>query len=678
MGNGVGHNRSRRAAVLIGVGALGLSVPAALQARSSAGDETIDEGAIVVTATRSAEGVNRKLLGSAITVIDPRDIADREIRVVSDLLRDIPGVAVNGTGAVGGLTQVRIRGSESNQVLVLIDGIKASDPYQGEFAWATLIADDAARVEVLRGPQSSLYGSDAISGVINYITLSGKEAPGIRLRAEGGSFGTYNGTARVAGTGGESFDYAVSGSFNHSNGYPVAPGGSRDVGSENMGTSAKINWTPGDIFKLTGVVRYSFTQADTDDQGIIANSPLVNGRPVQTAIDTPGAYYKNGAWYGLVRGELSLFDGRLTTALSGQVADTYRDAYTSFGYNYGDKGARYRGSLENTLRFGDDHVKHALTLAIDVEREAFRNIDPSGFADTGKHVLNTVGFVGEYRVTVDDRLALGGSIRHNENDFFDDDTTWHADASYNFSSGTRIHAAGGTGTKNPGSVELFGYSTGEYIGNPDLKPETSEGWEIGVDQRFMDGAVTIGATYFNSRLTNEIYTDYLPPLYLGTSLNRTTQTKQQGLEVFGQGRLGAFRVDASFTYLDAPQFRNVLLNPTSPASFATGPVQAQAVRRPEHVGSFNLTYAPIRGPFSGTLTVRYNGRMNDVVFDQNYLSMYQALKGFAVVNLALRYDVTKTVQLYARSDNLFDESYQEVFTFNAPGRAVYGGLRVRL
>src|SRR5690606_20374438 len=139
----------------------------------------------------------------------------RETRVVSDILRDVPGVAVNRTGAVGGLTQIRIRGTEGNHVLVFVDGIKASSPYQGEFDFGTLIADDAARIEVLRGQQSALYGSDAIGGVINYTTLSGREAPGIRLRAEGGSFGTYNGTARIAGTAGDTFDYALSGSFFH-------------------------------------------------------------------------------------------------------------------------------------------------------------------------------------------------------------------------------------------------------------------------------------------------------------------------------------------------------------------------------------------------------------------------------------------------------------------------------
>ena len=654
-----------------------MSVPAMAQEAEPV-DDTNANNAIVVTATRSGEGVRRDLLGSSVTAIDAQDVEDRETRTVSDILRDVPGVAVNRTGAIGGLTQVRIRGTESNHVLVLIDGIKVSDPDQGEFDWATLIADDAARIEVLRGQQSSLYGSDAIGGVINYITLSGREAPGIRLRAEGGSFGTYDGTARVAGTMGDTFDYALSGTLYDTDGYPTAPGGRRDVGSENIGASAKLNWTPSDVVHVTGVLRYDYTRADSNDQGITANSPVVNGRPIQTTIDTPGEYYKNGAWFGLLRAEASLLDGHLTSALSGQFADTYRDGYASFGYSYGDKGTRYKGAFENTLHLGDSHIKHELTLALDLEREEFRTVDPTGYADTSKHVLNTTGLVGQYRLTVDDRFALGASVRHDFNDFFDDDTTWHAEASYIFPEGTRLHAAAGTGVKDPVPFELFGYTNGQYIGNPGLKPEESEGWEAGVDQSLPGGNVTIGATYFHSRLKNEIYTDYPPPDFVATSLNRTTVTHQQGVEIFGQARLGEeVRIDASYTWLDAPQSRNVLLDPSDPASFDSGPVEKQAVRRPETVASFNLTYAPKAIPLSGTLTVRYNGKMEDVVFDENFSAMFAQLPAFTLVNLALRYDLRKNIQLYARTENLFDERYQEVFTYAAAGRSVYGGARLR-
>ncbi len=148
-----------------------------------AGDAAANPGLdqVVVTASRSGEPIPERLIGGSVTVLDAQALQDRETRVVSDILRDVPGVSVNRTGGIGGLTDIRIRGTEANHVLVLIDGIKASDPYDGAYDFGTMIADDQAKIEVLRGQQSALYGSDAIGGVIQYITLSGAEAPGVRL-----------------------------------------------------------------------------------------------------------------------------------------------------------------------------------------------------------------------------------------------------------------------------------------------------------------------------------------------------------------------------------------------------------------------------------------------------------------------------------------------------------------
>ena len=154
---------------------------------------------IVITASRGEGGISTGTLGSSATVIQPVDLQNRQTVIVSDVLRDVPGISVNRTGPVGGLTQVRMRGAEGNHTLMLIDGIEAADPYFGEYDFATLTSDPGARVEILRGEQSALYGSDAIGGVINYITASGREMSGFAARLEGGSFGTIDGAVRGAG-----------------------------------------------------------------------------------------------------------------------------------------------------------------------------------------------------------------------------------------------------------------------------------------------------------------------------------------------------------------------------------------------------------------------------------------------------------------------------------------------
>ncbi|MES2449050.1 MAG: TonB-dependent receptor [Pseudomonadota bacterium] len=610
---------------------------------------------IVVTASRSGDGVAVKNLGASVTIIDDAALQERQTRIVSDVLRDVPGIAVNRTGAIGGLTQIRVRGTEGNHVLVLIDGIKASDPYYGEYDFGTLIADEDAKIEVLRGQQSSLYGSDAIGGVIQYITLTGAEAPGIKVRAEGGSFGTASGGARVAGVTGD-LDYAVSSSLYRTDGTPTARNGTRDIGSTSIGASAKLTWSPSSIFKLTGVGRYSYTDALSNNSESNPASPLFG-----YTVDSPGVRLTNTAFYGLVRAELSLADGRWTNALSGQFADTTRKGYTSAGFDYGDKGRRYKGSFESTFRFGTDTFQSRITGAVDVEREEFENTTPSAFVFQGKRHTDNVGLVGEYDLLVDNRLSLGASIRRDLNTRFADVTTWRAQGSYRFDTGTRIRGAYGTGVKNPGYYELYGYSDGKYIGNPNLKPEKSKGWEAGIEQDFAGNHATIGATYFDSKLEDEIYTTYPAPLYIATPGNRTTLSRQHGVEVFASATpIPQLRFDLAYTYLHARE---------------NGAVE---VRRPNHIASLNTTVFSADKRFSGTLTVRYNGRQTDVAYtNPSYIPVTVSLQEYVLVNLNAEYKVTDKISVYGRVENLFNEDYEEVFSFATPGRAAYGGVKVR-
>lgn len=612
---------------------------------------------IVVTASRSGQGTEIRNLPASVTVIDSEALDQRQTRIVSDVLRDVPGIAVSRTGAIGGLTQIRLRGTESNQVLVLIDGIEAADPYYGEYDFGTLIADPAARIEVLRGQQSSLYGSDAIGGVINYITLSGTEAPGYSARAEGGSFGTFSGAARAAGAA-DTFDYAVSGSWYHTRGYPTARGGSRDIGSDNVGASTKLNWKPSDNFKLTGVLRYSYTDAEANESDSNPTSPRFG-----YTIDSPGVYFTNEAVYGLLSAELTALDGRWTSTLSGQFADTVRRGYRATGLDYGDKGQRYKGSFVSSFRFGTDAVTHRLTGAVDVEREQFRNIAPSTGspydAFTGRRSTDNVGLVGQYEL-VAGNFTGGASIRHDFNNRFADATTWRVQGGYRLPTDTRIRAAWGSGVKNPVYYELFGYSDGRYIGNPNLKPEKSEGWEVGIDQNFLDGKATVGATWFDSRLKDEIYTSYPAPDYTATPANRTTDSKQHGIEVMASLRpIPQLRIDAAYTHLKATE--NGLTE----------------VRRPGDIASVNATLSSKDERFSTTLTVRYNGRMDDVAYiDPSYIPVRVSLKPYTLVNLNAQYRLNTRFSVFGRVENLFDVHYEEVFSFATPGAAAYGGVRV--
>jgi len=661
-----------------------LALAAAAPLSANAADDSTPAVAIVdplvVTASRSGDATPSDLVAASVTVIDDQALQDRQTVVVSDVLRDVPGLAVSRTGAVGGMTQVRIRGAEGNHTLVTIDGIKASDPFDDEYDFGTIIADPDARIEVLRGQQSALYGSDAIGGVISYTTLTGKEAPGIHIYAEGGSMGTYSGGARVAGVEGD-LDYALSASGLHTDGFPTAVGGSRNVGSDSAGLSAKLIWSPMDNLHITGVARYSYSNADTNDMGQDPSQPKTFG----LTFDSPGDHFVNDAFYGLIRAQLDSLGGRWTNAVEAQVADTRRSEFDlpdptapAAGQQVtklnGDHGLRYQESYESTLRFGDADTKQSVTFAVDGEQNTSQTaVSPFG-AFTGEEHLDNYGLVGEYDMTWKDAASFMAAVRHDWNNRFSDDTTYRVQASYKFDEGTRLHAAAGSGVKDPSFSELFDFFAGKFLGNPNLQPEKSEGWEVGVDQTFLKGRINAGATYFDNRLRDTITDSFATGIE--TPINLPGSSPQRGVELFADGQLTPeWRIDLAYTYLDAPQPRDVILNGVDDPGF-----DGQAVRRAKDIASVNLNWSPANLPITATLTVRYNGQQSDVAFNNvnpNFTPALVELKAFTLVNLGATWRLNDKVEFYGRIENLFDQTYQEVFSFAAPGRAAYGGVRLR-
>ena len=619
-------------------------------------DRQQSDNAIIVTGTRSLSGTTVGLSGSSVTVIDSEAMQQRQIRIVSDVLRDVPGVSVNRSGGVGGQTQVRLRGAESNQTLVLIDGIEVSDPFQGEFDFATLIADDVARIEVLRGQQSAIYGSDAIGGVIHYITATGAEAPGVSGRVESGSFGTVSGAARIGGVAG-AVDYVLSAAINHSDGTPSARRGigTRTLAADNHALSGKLTVTLAPNFLIRVVGRYSRLESDINPQDFDFTSPTY-GFVIDGDDDSASR-----AFYGLVRAELDLLDGHWTHAATTQINDNIREFRTAGDLTSANDGQRLKGSYDTTLRFGTARVEHAVTLAADFERETFRNRAVFGApsdANIERRIDNT-GLVAQYDLVVDDRFAFGASLRHDDNDRFRNATTYRLRGSAEIAPGFRLRAAAGSGIKNPTNFELFGFDPSSFIGNPNLRPEKSEGWEAGADIVLADETVRIGATYFDSTLENEIFTNF-SPTFVASPANRTTDSKQHGVELFANAALGrGWRVDLAYTYLDAEE--NGL----------------EELRRPPHTGSANVSWRSADDRFGATATARYNGE----TFDSNFTSLpigpRVELDDFVLVNLAADYRLSERFELFGRVENLFDEKYEEVFTFRSPGRAAYAGVRAR-
>ena len=252
-------------------------------------------------------------------------------------------------------------------------------------------------------------------------------------------------------------------------------------------------------------------------------------------------------------------------------------------------------------------------------------------------------------------------MRHDFNDRFADETTFSLGAGYRITDTTRLRAAAGSGIKNPGFFELFGFVDGRFIGNENLKPEQSTSWEVGLGQGFGDGFGSLALTYFSAELEDEIFTTFPAPTFTATPANRATKSKQQGLEVALSFALDQqWHFAAAYTYLDAEE---------------NG---VEEVRRPRHMASAWLNWDSPDGVLAANLTVRYNGKTADVAFtDPSFVPVRVTLDDYTLVNFNLRAQLAEGLELFGRDENLLDERHEQVFSFVAPGRQAVAGFSAR-
>lgn len=600
----------------------------------------------VVTATFVPTTV--EAVGSAVTVITGEQITKSQKRVVSEILREVPGLAVNRSGTVGSLTQIRIRGAEGNHTLVLIDGIEVNDPSGGsEFDFGTLRAADIERIEVLRGPQSALYGSDAIGGVVSIITKRGAGPATAHLDLEGGSFQTGQVSTAVRG-GDDRFHYSIGASGYTTEGISVGPNseGNREAdGNDSRTVNIKFGITPIDNMSIDFIGRYVNNTTETDSQ------PAVAGiiRTVDSDSETRTIQRTGGA-----RLTYSLFDGgwEQIVGVSGheELADSTTNDVTTFEAD----GEKIRFHYQTDILFDTPSVadgEHGLTFLAEHEEESQFTL--SAFGGTDRDITN-LGYVGEYRAGLWDQLFLTLAGRYDDNDIFRNATTYRLTAAYHQQEfGTRLHGSYGTGVKNPTLFELFG-SSANFTGNPNLSPESSKGWDSGVEQRLFADRLTLDATYFNNRITDLIQGSG------NTSSNLNGTSKVQGLELTLDAEIAhGLTLAGQYTYTDAKD--------------ANG---TELVRRPRHMASLNVNYGFLKERANVNLGIDFNGAQKDIQFSNFFATRNTiTLDNFVLLNVAGSYKITENLKLTARIENLLDQDYQEVFGFDAPGIGGYFGVR---
>ena len=598
-------------------------------------------------------------VGSAVTVITGEELEARQIRVVADALRDVPGVSVNRTGPRGLFTQVRIRGNEGNHTKVFIDGVEANDPSGDvEFDFSHLLAADIERIEVIRGPQSALWGSDAIGGVINVITKRGEIGMRTGGYVEAGSFETYSGNAALRG-GGRNHRYSMSGSFFKTQGVNMSRFGSETDGYKNATINLSGAVDPTQNFELSVNGLYTANRVQSDPQDFTFGGPF-EGLFIDGVQEREGEQF-----YGRAQGKLKTFGGQWEHIFGGNYTHTDFDNTTDGAFTSNNVGGKSRLDYQSNIFVstpGVESLSQTVTLYGEYTHETFKNESAAFPAANQKESLSTVSVAGEYLLGYGQHLFLTFAARYDDNQRFEDAFTGRMTGAYVLQeTGSRLHASVGTGVKNPGFFDLFGFFPGSFIGNPNLGPENSRGWDVGLEQRFTDRLVA-DVTYFRSVLTDEIVTVFLPggPPFLTTVANQIGESNRQGVEFSIKAALSdGLDLTAAYTWTDA-----------------TDPDGRVEVRRPEHIASLVLNYLLPSRRGNVNLNIQYNGPMQDNEFAFSTPSDRVDLPSYTLVTVSGAYNVTKSVQLTGRIENLLDQNYEEVWSAQSPGIGIFAGVRV--
>jgi vitamin B12 transporter len=624
---------------------IGLCAPAYAQANFNIGSSP-DES-VVVSATRLATPASA--IGSSVTVITAADIEARQQRSLPDALQTVPGLFVEQTGGIGGQVSIFMRGANSNQTKILLDGIDISDPSTPNDAAdiGKLLTGDMARVEVLRGPQSGLYGSDAIGGVINIITKSGQGPLKLSGQAEGGSFDTFNQRASASGSQGD-LHYTVTVDHVHAGATPVTPAAlllpgekRNDDFYDGVQASTKLGYDVSDNFDLGFVGHYGSSlgkiTGDAFDPVTFVSFPS----PMQTRIAT--LQYDSRATAHLV-----LWDGMLDQTLGFGFTDAITSsADPNNGYTL-SKGQRTKFDYQGNVGLVQGET---LVLGAETSRDSSRPGYSFGFPSGPATGITTNAGYAELDSELGNGLHDDVAIRYDANSRFGNKVTYHiAPAWLIDTTGTKLKASFGTGFKAPALQELFG----GFGANPLLKPETSTGYDAGFEQSLW-GDVSTGATWFHNDIRNLIVNGPAPNFIYGN----IGRARTQGVETFIAWKpLNTLSLRVDYTYTDA-------INASTGLSLA---------RRPRNRLSLTGDWQ-VLPDLSLNATLLVTGPQADIGRESG---ITEKVGGYTVLNVAASYRLTDSWTLFGRIENATDTDYQSPDGFLRPGIGAYGGIKVNL
>lgn len=628
------------------------ALPACAQSTAPA-DPGDQADTIVVTASRVEQ--RRQDVGQAITVLTLADIQTRQTATVADLLRTTPGVTVVRNGGVGTLTSLSIRGAQSDQTLVLVDGVRINDPSSpgNDFDFGSLLTGNVSRIEVLRGPNSVIWGSQAIGGVVDVQTLDPTDKLSVNARAEGGYRGTAQMVGNVSGKAGPVAASLGAGYFitEGISAFSEARGGKERDGSENVGANAKVRVTLADGVNLDLRGYYSDGKV-----GVDGYPP-----PAYQLADTREVDYTE-QYLGYAGLNVSLLGGRFRNRFAFTYSDTdrhNRNPDVTPTSTFEAKGKLERFEYQGVL----DVVKPVtLVFGAETERSSLRVFSPgSDPAPTNAAVRISSGYAQAIVKPVEG-VTLTGGVRHDAHDTFGGETTFGGNAAITPNHGaTVLRATYAEGFKAPTLFQLL-----SNYGNKALRPERARSYDLGVEQRLLDGGIVAGITYFSRIIRNQI--DFIfcgPGDSPAVCVNRPNgtydniaRTRAEGIEAtIALKPIERLDLSAQYTHINA---RN-----RSPG-FDQG---LELPRRPRDTASVIADYHTHFGLGVGATMTLVGNSFDDV-------SNTRRLQGYALVDLRASFALRPGIELYGRVENVGDAKYETIFQYGTIGRAAYGGVRV--
>jgi vitamin B12 transporter len=604
----------------------------------------IDPNQIVITASRVPE--QRAKSPASVTVIDKKRIERLGEPLIPALLRLSPSTAVSTSGPAGSFTEVRIRGAEANHTLLFVDGIRANDPAAGDAPRFELLnADLASRIEIVRGPESALWGSEAIGGVI---AVNGTaDAPGNSAAAEGGSFGFARATA-AASIISDRASLAGAFGWQRATGIDSFNGHGDKDGYRNLSARARATWSIGPQLQL-GAAAFALTGRSEFD-----GFDPVTFVHADTLDNTRNRLAAARLWAQAGSGD-SDWSGSVSAALLGSSDRNFlADAQLNR-----TSGTRRNLDAQIQRRFSTGAIPHRLIFAADVEQERFhaRDVAFGGFTDqdrSRRHKALTVEWRGDAS-----RFSGDIAVRRDIFNRFKDATSLRASLLTDLGHGFAFASSYSEGIAQPTFFDLFGFFPGSFVGNASLKPESSRGFEGSL--RFRRAAVEASLTAYRQRLHDEIVDVFDPATFVSSTINRTGVSHRSGIEAEVAYRLDdRLRLSANYAYLRATEPDALNMN------------QLTEVRRPKHSGSIALD--GIAGHVTYGASLVYIGAHLDHrdVFPFDVVR----LRSYWLASARVAYAVRPGIELYARGSNLLDSQYTDVAGYRTEGRGLYLGIRL--